>query len=131
MLAQQDRLALFSTRDDDIDSTAVRVVKKLARMCVPSVEPETVTEQPNGGVRFVHAGGVFEIREAWDEEYELAAAAFDLFLAAIDHPQRVFAIGDDGAATDNEAGVFFCADPARMPGVAAQIGYPVTPVRGA
>lgn len=124
MLDHQDRLALFNSRDDDIDSTVVRVVKKLARVCVPPVEFDAVTEE-QGGVRFIHANRVYEIVGACDEEYGEAAAAFDEFLVDIHHLQRVFMIGNDGGETDNETGAFFCADPVHMHSAAAQIGFPI------
>lgn len=131
MLHRQQRLVIFNTRDDSRDTTAVRVVTALASACVPPVTLEAVSAE-HGGVRFVHGQRVYAVQGVYsDEQCHEAAAAFDAFLAGIGHPQRVFAIGEDHGDVDNDIGAFFCANPARLPGVARRLGFPVTPAAGA
>ncbi len=125
MLSQQKRLATFNSHDDDSRSQAQQVVSMLAQIAVPPLELEAVTEERDGAIRFIHAGTAYELSGEHDEDYVGTAAAFNQFLAYIQHPQRVFEIYNDGSETDHDAAAFFCADPKRMPAAAAQIEFPV------
>jgi hypothetical protein len=120
----QDRLAVFTSRDDDCRSTDAQTISKLGPITFPQLELEAVTEEEDGGVRFVYAGSVYFI-DGEGDDYTGAAAAFNQFLAHIDHPQRVFQIGHDGGEEDNEIAAFLCGHSARFPAAANELGIPL------
>jgi hypothetical protein len=126
LLDAQDRLATLNSRDDDIDPPTVKTLKKLARIVFPAVELEAVTRVPGARARFIHGDRVFETSAAGEDLYLGTAAGFNRFLEHIGHPQRVFQIGEDGGASDNDIAAFCCGDPVRLPAVAAQLGFPIT-----
>lgn len=119
----QNRLAIFNSRDDDCRSLDEQTVSRLGLHALPQITLECVTEEQECGIRFVHGDGVYCI-DGGEDDYTGAAAAFNQFLSHINHPQRVFEIGDDGGETDNDIAAFFLADPARFPAVAEELGFP-------